>query len=232
MTAGQHAAPETEQVRRRRRQVVAVTTVAGATLLGRSLSTRPGSREFYSSTAAVAAMWTLGSFLSGPLHLGRTRGRRRRPPARPVVGPLATALGTFGVFFVGASIARRIPVLDDALADVLGYADAGDGRGVLATTLANGVAEELFFRGALYSAFEGTRPVAASTAVYVVTTASTRNPALVLAAGVMGAVFALQRRAYDGIQGPLITHTVWSCLMVRYLPPLFRRTRTSALQSG
>lgn len=215
---------ESAEVRRRRQRVVAVTTVAGATLLGRSLSTRPGSREFYTSTAAVATTWTLGSLLSGPLHLGRTRGRRR-PPARPVLGPLATALGSFGVFFLGASVARRIPVLDDALADVLGYADAGDGRGVLATTLANGIAEELFFRGALYSALEDVHPVAASTGVYALTTASTRNPALVLAAVVMGAVFALQRRRYDGIQAPVITHTVWSWLMVRYLPPLFRSKR-------
>lgn len=56
-------------------------------------------------------------------------------------------------------------------------------------------------------------------------TVSTRNPALVLAAGVMGTLFAFQRRASGGLQAPLLTHLTWSTLMVRYLPPLFRRAR-------
>jgi hypothetical protein len=44
---------------------------------------------------------------------------------------------------------------------------------------------------------------------------------LVAASGVMGALFALQRRASGGIQAPMITHLVWSALMLRFLPPLF-----------
>ena len=47
-------------------------------------------------------------------------------------------------------------------------------------------------------------------------------PALVLAAGVMGTLFAVQRRATGGIQAPLLTHVTWSTLMLRYLPPLFQ----------
>ena len=70
------------------------------------------------------------------------------------------------------------------------------------------------------------RPVAASTAVYTLATTTTRNPALVLAAGVMGTLFSLQRRASGGLQAPLLTHLTWSTLMVRFLPPLFRRDRT------
>jgi hypothetical protein len=37
----------------------------------------------------------------------------------------------------------------------------------------------------------------------------------------MGTLFGLQRRATGGIQAPLITHVVWSALMLRFLPPLF-----------
>ena len=37
----------------------------------------------------------------------------------------------------------------------------------------------------------------------------------------MGGVFAWQRRASGGVQAPMITHTVWSYLMVRHVPPLF-----------
>jgi hypothetical protein len=61
-----------------------------------------------------------------------------------------------------------------------------------------------------------------STAVYALATTSTRNPALVLASGAVGTLFALQRRATGGIQAPLLTHLTWSALMLRYLPPLFR----------
>ena len=96
------------------------------------------------------------------------------------------------------------------------------------TALANGVGEEVFFRGALYTALAGHRPVASSTAVYTVATVATRNPALVLAAGVMGTLFALQRRASRGLQAPALTHVTWSTLMVRLFPPLYRRLRRPA----
>jgi hypothetical protein len=45
----------------------------------------------------------------------------------------------------------------------------------------------------------------------------------VLAAGVMGSLFGLQRRASGGLQAPVLTHLTWSTLMVHFLPPLFRR---------
>ena len=57
---------------------------------------------------------------------------------------------------------------------------------------------------------------------YSLATVATRNPALVLASGVMGTLLAVQRRATGGIQAPLLTHLTWSTLMLRYLPPLFR----------
>ena len=80
----------------------------------------------------------------------------------------------------------------------------------------------MFFRGALFDAVGERHAVAASTAVYMLATAATRNPALVLASGVMGALFGLQRRASGGIQAPILTHLTWSSLMLHFLPPLFR----------
>lgn len=206
----------------RRRKVVAGTSVVGAALLGASLSTEPGSKKFYASTGVVAGVWALGGLASGPLHLGwiQTRDERLR---RPILTPLATGVGAFGAFYAAALVARRIPVLDEAISRVLVFADEGDDRLVLLTTLANGLGEEIFFRGALYAAIPG-HPVAASTAVYALSTTTTRNPALVLAATVMGTLFGLQRRASGGLQAPTITHLTWSALMLRFLPPLFRRT--------
>ena len=86
----------------------------------------------------------------------------------------------------------------------------------------NGLGEEIFFRGALYAALDDDRAVAVSTAVYTLVTATTRNPALMLAAGTMGTLFSLQRRATGGLQAPVLTHLAWSTLMVYCLPPLLR----------
>ena len=64
----------------RRRIVVGITLVIGATLLGLSLNADPTSPTFYPLTVALAATWVIGGFASGPLHLGRInfRGELRR----------------------------------------------------------------------------------------------------------------------------------------------------------
>ncbi|MEJ7706108.1 MAG: CPBP family intramembrane glutamic endopeptidase [Nocardioidaceae bacterium] len=113
-------------------------------------------------------------------------------------------------------------MLHDALRDILRFAEQGSQPLVLLTTLSNGVAEEIFFRGAVYAAVGEKYPVAVSTAVYTLATVATRNPALVVAAALMGTLFGLQRRASGGIQAPVLTHVTWATLMLRYLPPLFR----------
>lgn len=211
---------ESDAVFRRRRRVTAAVTAAGTSLLGVSLSTQPGSPRFYGLTLGVAGTWVAGGLASGPLHLGRDVGRHGRL-RRPLLTPVFTGAGAFGAFYGAALVVRRIPVLDRAIGSVLRYADRGSTPLVLTTTLANGVAEEVFFRGALYAAVGVHRPVLKSTAVYCLATVATRNPALVLAGGVMGTLLGLQRRATGGIQAPMITHLVWSALMLHYLPPLF-----------
>ena len=213
--------PETAAVVRRRRRVVTGVSVLGTGLLGLSLSTKPDSRAFYAMTAVVATTWTVGGVVSGPLHLGWIQSRDQHL-RRPVLTPVATGVAAFGFFYAAALVAKRIPVLDRAIGNVLQFADEGQGPLVVATTLANGLGEEIFFRGAMYAAFDPRHAVVASTAVYTLTTASTRNPALMLAAAVMGTLFGLQRRASGGLQAPVLTHLTWSTLMVRYLPPLFR----------
>lgn len=212
---------ESDEAFHRRRRVVTGVGFAGAGLLGASLSTRPNSPQFFTLTLSVAATWVAGGLCSGPLHVGwvRATGDSYR---RPVVGPILLGGAAFGTFYAAALVARRIPILDRALISVLRYAHGDAHRLVVLTTLANGAAEEVFFRGALFAAVGEQHPVARSTAAYMLATTPTRNPALVLASGVMGTVFALQRRASGGIQAPILTHLTWSALMLRYLPPLFR----------
>ena len=211
---------EPDEAFRRRRRVVAGVSVAGAGLLGVSLSTRPDSTEFYALTLAVAGTWVAGGFASGPLHLGWMQARDDTL-RRPVLTPVLTGVAAFGGFYACAYAARQVPLLERAISSVLAYAAQGSTPLVLLTTLANGAAEEVFFRGALYAAIGERHPVALSTAVYTLATVATRNPALVLAAGVMGTLLGAQRRASGGIQAPVLTHLTWSALMLRYLPPLF-----------
>ncbi|MET0930231.1 MAG: CPBP family intramembrane glutamic endopeptidase [Aeromicrobium sp.] len=222
---------ESDAAFHRRRRVVAGVSIAGAALLGKSLSTKPDSKEFYGLTLGVAATWTAGAFASGPLHRGWEEAGRNRL-RRPVVTPVALGAASFGAFYGAALVARRIPVLNHALTDILAFADQGSAPLVTLTTVANGAAEEVFFRGALYAAVGTEHPVAKSTAVYALATTATRNPALVLAGGVMGTLFALQRRASGGIQAPLLTHLSWSVLMLRFMPPLFRRDGADEVREG
>jgi membrane protease YdiL (CAAX protease family) len=204
--------------------LIVATGAAGTALLGRSLSSRAGSREFYASGLGVAGTWLAGSWASGPIPLAdaptRERGARRL-----VAEPVAVGAGMFGLFYLAALIVRAIPSLDKALTNVLNYAESGSTPLVLSTTLANAVAEEVFFRGAVYSATDHRRPITTSTVGYVLSTTVTRNPALVLAASVMGPVFAIQRRQTGGVLAPAVTHVTWAALMVRFLPPLFQRRR-------
>ncbi|MGC1734490.1 MAG: type II CAAX endopeptidase family protein [Pseudonocardiaceae bacterium] len=208
---------ESDTALHHRRQVVAGVSLAGAGLLGMSLSTKPGSPQFYGLTLGVAATWIVGGLLSGPLHLGWIHHTLRRP----VLTPVLTGVGAFAAFYVCAVAARHVPVLNTAISGVLQYAHQGSSPLVLLTTLANGAGEEVFFRGALYAAIGGRHPVAVSTAVYSLATAATRNPALVLASAAMGTLFGLQRRATGGVQAPILTHLTWSALMVHFLPRLF-----------
>ena len=135
---------------RRRRIVVIVVLVIGATLLGFSLTRTPGDTSFYVLTFALAAVWAFGARLSGPLHLGCVtfRGRQRRP----VITGAAIGVLLGAVFIVGGLVAREIPPVRDYIVEVLQYANYGALWLVVLITVINGVAEEMFFRGALYTA--------------------------------------------------------------------------------
>jgi membrane protease YdiL (CAAX protease family) len=206
---------------RRRRVVVAITLLVGGVLLGFSLATPPGQGRFATLTAAVAGVWVLGAVASGPLHLGSIpfRGRLRRPFLTPVVLGLAAG----AVFVAGALIIRDIEPLRSPVARVLEHARRDGAPLIALVTLANGIAEELFFRGAVFAAVGWRHPAPASTVIYVVVTAATGNPMLVLAGAVMGLLFALQRRASGGVLAPMLTHVTWSMIMLAALPPIIGR---------
>jgi membrane protease YdiL (CAAX protease family) len=204
----------------RRRIVVVVVLVIGGALLGYSLTRHPGDESFYWLTLALAGVWAIGALLSGPLHLGciRFRGRNQRPVITGTV--VGVVLG--GAFVIGGLIAREIPGVRDYITRVLEFANYGPLVLVVFITVINGIAEEMFFRGALYTALGKTYPAVISTVIYVVATAATTgNPMLGVAAMIVGAVCAFERRTTGGVLAPMLTHFFWGLIMVLALPPVF-----------
>lgn len=138
------ARAEPETAGARRRLILTATRIAGAGLLGISLSTKAGSPQFYILTMGLAGTWAAGALSSEPLPLNITKDRDGTW-CRPVVMPVLTGAGAFGLFYGAAQFARHIPPLNRAIASVLRYADDGSTRLVLLTASANAVAEELLF---------------------------------------------------------------------------------------
>jgi len=203
---------------RRRQLVTAAVVLIGAVVLGVSLRIAPGSVWFYPATLLLAAVWTVGAFASGPLHLGyieSSAGLRR-----PVATPVLLALVLVALFVVGALVVRQVPVLDAQVRDVLAHADRGVVPLVVLVTAVNGVAEELFFRGAAYAAVPR-HPVLVTWVAYAVATLAAGNVMLGVAALVLGLVVGLERRASGGVLGPILTHVTWSVAMLLVLPVLF-----------
>lgn len=203
----------------RRRIVVAITIVVGAVVLGFTMRRTPGDVSFYWLTLALAAVWFAGSFLSGPLHLGGIcwRGRNQRP----VITGTGVGVVVGCVFIVGGLIAREIPPVAALITRVLEYSHQGWFGLIVLITVVNGVAEEVFFRGAVYTALGRHFPVAISTLLYVAATMASGNPMLGFAGVILGTVCALERRATGGILAPMLTHFVWGLIMVLALPPVF-----------
>lgn len=211
---------ESDRAFRRRRAVAVVTLLLGAAVLAWALRIEPGNSLFYVATLALAAVWAGGALVSGPLHLGRAHTRTGDGHSRAVVQSLALGVMLLVLFLVGAVLVARIPFLREPVQELLDHAEYGSLAVVAVITAVNGVAEELYFRGALYAGVGRRHAVATTTVVYALVTAASGIPLLVLAAAVVGLVVGLQRRVTGGILGPVVTHLTWSLGMLFLLPPV------------
>ena len=204
----------------RSRAVVVGFGVIGVAVLAWGLRTDPGSGAFYASTLALAVVWFVGGLVSGPVPLGWEShdGDRRRPVLSSIIAGAALA----AVFVVGALVVRHIPALSDRVEEVLDYASEGSWPIVLLLTVANGIGEEVFFRGAVQPALPERIRLPGSVLIYAAMTMATGNLMLGFAAVLLGAVVSVQRRATDGVLAPVLTHLTWSVLMFAALPVVFR----------
>lgn len=204
---------------RRRRLVCLAALLLGAAVLAISLRIEPGNPLFYPATFLLAAIWVIGALASGPLHLGRVqRGERR---GRPVLVPILLGLALAAIFLLGGLVARELPVLGDQVRSVLDYAQAGPLPLLLTITVVNGIAEEMFFRGAVYEAAQR-YPIAIAAIANVAVVAASGNLMLTFAAVLLAVVVGLQRRATGGLLAPVLTHVTWSTVMLFALPVVFR----------
>lgn len=193
--------------RKRSGLVLLLTLVASAYLTGRIY----GSRDAAALAYVLAAVLLLGSVLSG----GMPRAHRR-PGRHPVVAPFLTGLLLFAWFALARAVARLVPAFDRAVEEVLRHADRGSWLAVAASATVAGVAEEVYYRGAL---FERVRlPIATATLAHVVSTLPAGNVALTGAAAMLGGVCGLSRRASGGWFTPAVVHVTWSLMVMSFLP--------------
>ncbi|HYJ67951.1 MAG TPA: CPBP family intramembrane glutamic endopeptidase [Nocardioidaceae bacterium] len=182
------------------------------------MTSRPGSRRFVLLANATALAWAAGS-LEAPAH--RHPARRASPvDLRTAAEAVAAGTATFAVVYTAARVSRRIPILAAAATRAARHSVEGSGA-VVATTIVNGVAEELYFRDALFRAVQDRHAVATTSASYVLVTAATGNLALTLASAAVGPVLGWQRRRADTVIAPVIAHLTWSALSLWLIPPLF-----------
>lgn len=210
---------ESKAVVLRRRVVVALVLIIGATLLGLMRGKPQDSPMFYWLALALAVVWGVGALLSGPLHLGMVRFRGRNE--RPVFTGTGVGLVLGGVFVLGGLVVRGMSPLADQVTQALQFTTEASWRIVISIALLNAITQEMFFRAALYTAFGRHYPIVGSTVLYVAAVLVTGNWMLGFAALVLGTVCAVERRATGGVLAPVLTHLVWGLVMVLALPPLF-----------
>ena len=206
---------------RRRRIVVAIVLLLGAAALGLALRRHPGESSFYWLVAGAG-----GGVGARGVRL-RAVASRRRPLAwsqpapggqrhrdRPAARRRLRARRVDRPRDPGRRRADHPPAALHATRD--------RGGSPWPSRCSAAIAEELFYRGALYTALGRHHPLLISTVdVRGRDAGQCRNPMLAFAAIILGTVCALERRATGGVLAPILTHFVWTLVVLLALPPLF-----------
>ncbi len=201
-----------------RRWISAVTLAVGSFMLAWTLRLAPGDPTYYAATLALAVTWIVGGLLSGKTYFGTANTRSGEQTGHGIFQAVILGVLLLAVLLGYAALVAPIGVLRDPLLLMLVHTRYGLLPVVVALTVLNSVGEELFFRGALYSAVGGRQAMLVTTLVYALATIPTGIPMMILSAALLGIVTGLQRRVTGGVTGPIITHLIWAFGLLFLLP--------------
>jgi len=205
----------TAATRKRTVWVVAATGVVAAVCLAWSLRIPAGDPWFYPATFILAGVYIAGSSVAI-----RMTGERLPWKVTPrgmrdaVLGGIVLAV----VFVAGGFMVRFIPFLGEPVHELLDHARVGSLFMVTLTTAVNGVAEETYYRGALWRVLPRGRRILVTTIAYTAVTSLVGIPLLAFAAAALGAFVGYLRERTRSLVPPIVAHLVWSLTMLFVLP--------------
>ena len=197
------------------RGAAGLTAVCAAVALAWSLNIAPGDRLFYPATFLVASIYGVGCVVVRLLTGAGFSMTLRRRDVREAFG---AGLALAAAFCVGAFLVRFLPFLQDPVSRLLDHARVGSLALVALTTVVNGLAEEFFYRGSLWSVIPRRWRLLLTTLAYTIVTAMVGIPLLAFAAAVLGLVAGVLRTRSRSLGGPVIVHLTWSLTMLVALP--------------
>lgn len=201
--------------RKRTVWVVAATGVVAAVCLAWSLRIPAGDPWFYPATFILA-----GVYIAGSSAAIRMTGERLPWKVTPrgmrdaVLGGIVLAV----IFVAGGFMVRFIPFLGEPVHELLNHARVGSLFMVALTTAVNGVAEETYYRGALWRVLPRGRRILVTTTAYTAVTSLVGIPLLAFAAAALGAFVGYLRERTRSLVPPIVAHLVWSLTMLFVLP--------------
>lgn len=205
----------TAATRKRTVWVVAATGVVAAVCLAWSLRIPAGDPWFYPATFILA-----GVYIAGSSAAIRMTGERLPWKVTPrgmrdaVLGGIVLAV----IFVAGGFMVRFIPFLGEPVHELLNHARVGSLFMVALTTAVNGVAEETYYRGALWRVLPRGRRILVTTIAYTAVTSLVGIPLLAFAAAALGTFVGYLRERTRSLVPPIVAHLVWSLTMLFVLP--------------
>lgn len=209
-----------------------IPAFVAAVMLGFASHSAPGSATFYLLTFAVAvlyfAVWALcrrrfgwAPIVTKSVHGSSTRSATRTVSGDALLGAI-TGVSLLVLFCLGALMVRFVPPLTAPVEELLSHARGGLLWLTALSTLVNGIAEELFFRGVSPASAPGTpwARIAFSVVLYTAVTLALGVALLAFAAVVLGVSAHLLTRKTNGLIAAMVLHTVWSQGMLLLLPAL------------
>lgn len=184
--------------------------IVGAVVTERAYDVPAGSLRFVRLTYVLAAVLVGGAVLSGGVPKDSRDGRHA------ILLPVLRAVATYVCFVILGWLSHLLPPLRHGQLSLLHRVDAYRFSTIALAVCVLAVAEEVFYRGAVW---EGSRaPLLTATVAHAITTLPAGNVALTVTAVVLGFVLGHERRRTGGWWAPALTHVLWVLLVIAWLP--------------